>query len=347
MKKAIGLFILALLAQSSAHAQVAAKCKQILSLDVPITASGTYCMSRSLTGTGLVIDASDVRIDMRGYSIINSQVAQGGSYFTSTSQVGIRSENDANISIQNGNVSGFDYGVRIGHPYGARGTVMVANMLIRNSKQTGIDVAGYGEVTVANNIVSDTIGPVTFGMQVVGVKKPASEGGNNDSVVTVDGNRVNNTRSQGTIPVPWRGSTGIIVGEGGLTFVSNNIVTDVSTSDPSFQVTGLHVHGRHPYVVNIVNNTILNSSVLNNSVGLLATQGGTPLYPGDGPLGVGLVSGTKLYGYYYGVFGQSDIWVNGVQTFVRTITFSNNVVSGADAIRAYLGGILGKANRIE
>ena len=347
MKKTIGLFIAALLAQQSAHAQVSAKCKQILSLDVPITASGTYCMSRSLMGTGLVIDASDVRIDMRGYSIINSQVAQGGSYFTSTSQVGIRSENDANISIQNGNVIGFDYGVRIGHPYGARGTVMVANLLVRGSKQIGIDVLGYDEVTVVNNTVSDTVGPVTIGMQVAGMKRPASEGGNNVSVVTVEGNRVDNTRSQGNTPVPWRGSTGMIVGEGALTFVQSNTVTNTSTSDLSYQVTGLHVHGRHPNVINVINNTILNSSVLNNSVGLLATQGGTPAYPGDGPLGVGLVSGTKLYGFYYGVFGQSDIWVNGVQTFVRTITFSNNVVSGADAARAYLGGILGKANRIE
>jgi hypothetical protein len=343
MKKTLVGLLLACCFAAVAHGQKAPLCKAVNDL-TPITVAGNYCLKKTLVGTGLVIDANDVTLDLKGYSIINSQVAVG--HLTSwANQVGIRSENRNNITVKNGTVSGFDFGVRLGYPAGVRGSLLVENLLIRGSKATGISVLGYDSVIVRNNTVVDTIGPGVFGIQANGRDDPLA-GGVNNSTVLVEGNRVINTHSVGTTSFVGQTTLGILSEGAADTRVSDNLVTDVSCECSNYVSTGILLLLQFPRTSLVDDNIVLNPKLAPGpSKGIHVQQGTNPAYTGPVAL-YGTVIDSRVYNFKEGITALSQVGENGTLRRVVSILFTRNVVGGA-TLNAYYGGELGSNNRTE
>ncbi len=121
-----------------------------------LTISGSYYLITNLfagtnTNDGINIrtNVHDITIDLNGFSIINTNGAGP------SSPVGVRISEGTNVVIRNGQIEGFDRGVRAeGLFYG----VVVDNVHIRNCRRAGIEangVAGDGTqtMTIRNCIV--------------------------------------------------------------------------------------------------------------------------------------------------------------------------------------------------
>jgi hypothetical protein len=85
------------------------------SLPYTITTSGTYLLNQSLTyssGSSIAIrvKASDVIINLNGYSITNTFDQ------TKTTAIGIGACDVENVTIENGEIFGFQYGVYLNGP---------------------------------------------------------------------------------------------------------------------------------------------------------------------------------------------------------------------------------------
>lgn len=348
MKKTLGgLLLLACVFPGNAFAQKApggyTRCKYITDISVPITTPGTYCLNKSFTGTGLVIDSNDVSLDMRGYSIINSQVALGHLYAWGN-QVGIRSENRNNITVRNGTVIGFDFGVRLGYPAGARTSVIVENILVRKSKAAGIAVLGYDTVIVRNNTVKDTVGPQCTGIAADGRDDPAA-GGAYHANVTIEGNRVDNTRS-GTQSVQGYLAAGIRTSFGQITTITNNVVTDVAADMPGYSANGIDMQVMHPQSFTVDGNIVMNSATAAWGSGMYIVHG-DPAY--TGPIVInGVVNDSRVYNFPQGIIAVSDQIQNGKPVHVVNTSFSYNVVGAYGPAPAYSGGeMVGSTNRTE
>jgi hypothetical protein len=115
-----------------------------------LTISGSYYLVTNLFSGTNVNDAINIRtnvhditIDLNGFSIINTNGAGG------PSPVGVRISEATNVVIRNGQIIGFDRGVRgEGLFYG----IVCENLHIHNCRRAGIEgngVAGDGAQTIA------------------------------------------------------------------------------------------------------------------------------------------------------------------------------------------------------
>ena len=144
------LFLISVLIASASltHAQTT-----INSLPYTITAPGTYVLGTSLTyggssGSAIQINASNVTVDLNGHYINN---AAGPTTQTS----GILATNRANVTIQNGIIVGFSYGIVL------NGTTLNINGLIQNvrlifSLVGGILLSESRNAVVRNCQISET-----------------------------------------------------------------------------------------------------------------------------------------------------------------------------------------------
>jgi hypothetical protein len=109
------------------------------SLPYTITAPGIYCLDRSTNvgGTGITIEANDVTVDLKGYTL-------------EVTAAGVVSSGRSNITVRNGTIRGGDFGVALRGSAGA-GHV-VERMRVEASSESGIVVHGRGGV-VRNNVV--------------------------------------------------------------------------------------------------------------------------------------------------------------------------------------------------
>jgi len=134
-----------------------------------INASGTYVLSNNLTvngGNGILVNASNVTIDLSGLTLTQSQAGNG---------VGINIPSGmSNVRVQNGTITGFYFGVLFQSGSGDSitnvqllninyGVYVLANdSLIENcnivgatsNSSTGILIASCGAVGVRNNRIS-------------------------------------------------------------------------------------------------------------------------------------------------------------------------------------------------
>ena len=310
------------LASQCAHAQVPPKrplCRAYTDMSVPITQPGTYCLRSSLTGPGIKIQADDVILDLKGYSVRSDKPAPeapGGDWWNS---IGIFNANNHNVTVRNGTVIGYAVGVYLGYDQLTPGSgYTIENLLVRNSTMIGITVAsapnGAANTVVRNNIVSDTVGRAPTGISV---------GGTNGTLV-VENNRVDNTR--GIVSdldpqtYPELQARGILVSAATVATISGNVITNTTAADDVGKAAGLYVNictacGPVP-AVNIDGNYILNAEAAANSTGIylwagIPTPSGTPWVN---------VSTSRVYRFRKGIDAA---------TLPGVVGATSNVVSGS------------------
>jgi hypothetical protein len=128
-------------------------CTPITSLPTTISTQGLYCLTGNLatnisSGNAITITANNVTLDLNGWKV-GGQAAGAG-----TQTAGIYSA-AANVTIKNGIVRGFYYGIDLE----GRGAV-VQDVLIDQNTQIGIYVNGPGAIVEHNQVV-DTGGTTT------------------------------------------------------------------------------------------------------------------------------------------------------------------------------------------
>ena len=89
----------------------------ISSLPYMITTAGVYVLNQSLSysagsGIAITVKASNVTINLNGYGITNT------SNQTTTNAIGIGEYNVENVTVENGEILGFKYGVYLNGPSG-------------------------------------------------------------------------------------------------------------------------------------------------------------------------------------------------------------------------------------
>lgn len=142
------LVLLALLVAFHARAETLT-CTEIQTIPATITTSGTYCLSRNLAtnqlgGGGVLINASNVRLDCNHHSISNLNA--------SNEDVGIASGGKKNVVVENCQINGFQEGIH----FDTRSyNVMIRNNTVQNAQTYGILIWG-SKVQVVGNSVLDT-----------------------------------------------------------------------------------------------------------------------------------------------------------------------------------------------
>jgi len=348
MKKFLGVLLLACALPSAALAQkaVAAKC-QFVDPAVPITTSGTWCLRTNVIGHGITIDANDVVLDLRGYSIIDDGTATTPQDVTGNS-VGVLSSNDNNITVRNGIIRGFDVGVSLGYPAGVRNVLTVEKLFVQGARKRGIDVLGYDSVSILDNVITGT-GPIaSAGINAYG-RTDAYNNHVNTSVLMIMGNRVHDTRVASPDRNGWGHALGIAAWDASHTIIENNVITDVYNDSglSGLVAAGIRLTNRFPYTTRIANNTIVNTQAAANSRGIYLGQlMGLPVY--TGPMDYfGLVTGNRIQNFNRGVVSTATATVEGRVVPVVVYNYSGNVVSRISGEAYYGGRLVGNTNRIE
>jgi hypothetical protein len=155
-----------LLGPASARADETLLCQFVVpSVPYTITRPGHYCLRRNIFsslagGAAITIEASDVWLDLNNYALDNT--AAGPAVEAS----GIFSSGHRNITVRNGAVRGFMFGVDLGT--GANGrNFNVEGLRLESNTLVGIflfaDIGPGGGHVVRNNVVRDTGGSTAFG----------------------------------------------------------------------------------------------------------------------------------------------------------------------------------------
>jgi len=148
----------------------------ITQLPITITQPGTYVLQSDLvtSGNGIVIQSDNVTIDLNGFTITGSSDA-------STQAFGISAFDYSNITISNGSIDGFFYGIYLSDIVASKsseadfddGNHLIDNVTITNSTFRGIRVEGLDNV-VSNNLIQNIGGtsvyenPYAFGIESFG-----------------------------------------------------------------------------------------------------------------------------------------------------------------------------------
>lgn len=342
MKSILGVLMFSLLPMTGV-AQTKVRCSAITDASVPITAAGNYCLVESVVGRGLTIDADDVVLDLRGFSIINDGTATQP-MDASGKVAGVLSRNRNNITVRNGTIRGFDYGVHLGFPAGVRGTLLVEDLLVLNSRSVGISALVYETAIIRNNTVSGVSGNTARGIGIRG-RGDAYNGDLNLSDVSIEGNRVSNVR--GAAGNFGNLVFGILIEDSANAAVARNLVLDVYRGAPTGQAFAIDARVRLPNTVSILANTAINSVAEAETFGIgMSHSMGTPVY--DGPIGLfGSITTSRVYNFETGISASASIMENGKPKALTTCLVANNVVSGARAGRAFMGGKKLPNNRSE
>ena len=93
---------------------VASSCLPIVTVPYEITTSGRYCLGRDLAfeateGAAVAVNTDFVSIDLRGFTL-------GGTAGPTTQASGIHARGRSGVSVSNGRVTGFLYGVQLEDP---------------------------------------------------------------------------------------------------------------------------------------------------------------------------------------------------------------------------------------
>jgi hypothetical protein len=166
-----------------------AECTAITSLPQTIAAPGQYCLVGDLTftagnGSAILIEASDVVVDLNGHVLENV----AGS---STSAYGISALHRRNVTIRNGTVRRFQRAVslwadNLNQSWGHR----VENLHVDRCTGSGIVVRG-GASVISRNVVSETGSAVAGSPVAIGMAGPGSRVIDNDvAVVRTTGNGI-------------------------------------------------------------------------------------------------------------------------------------------------------------
>jgi len=144
----------------TARADETTFCNQfITTLPYTITTQGHYCFNRNLStgmtsGNAITINVDFVVLDLNNFKL------GGGSAGLGTNAVGVYSSNHRNITVRNGNIRGFKYGIRLAGTGTAPGGLVIENNVLDGNTYIATDTSGDSAV-VRNNIIANTGGTTT------------------------------------------------------------------------------------------------------------------------------------------------------------------------------------------
>ena len=138
-------------------------CREVTAFPANLIDPGVYCLSFKYinfplaSGTLITISADNVVFDLNGATLDGTP--KGSAY-----SFGIQSYNHSNITIRNGTLRGFNYGISLTAPLGYVNTTvrpshsfLVENMRIIESRTAGMQVIGY-DSQIRGNYVAHTGG---------------------------------------------------------------------------------------------------------------------------------------------------------------------------------------------
>ncbi len=212
--------VLILLSVSSVKAETP-DCLEITSIPVVITTQGIHCFKQNLangatSGNMIDIQTNNVTIDMNGFKLGG---LEGG---TGTLATGIYANSRRNITIRNGSIRGFYYGILLEGGVADSSGHLLEDLRLDGITFTGALIEGTGNI-VRNNQVVNT-GPGTNVSGAVGLYIKNS----NDSVVV--GNVISAV-SESTA------SHGIYVQSSSLIVVRNNTVLRTKDASSKYGIT--------------------------------------------------------------------------------------------------------------
>ena len=148
---ATGLALLFTLA-APGRAEITA-CTPITTVPVTITTQGIYCFTGDIaaslaSGNAITVATNNVTIDLNGHKFGNLGAGVG------TQAHGFYASQRQNITIRNGTVRGFFYGVWLNDtsPFTASGGHLIEDLRLDGNTLIGIDVEGSGNVVRRNQV---------------------------------------------------------------------------------------------------------------------------------------------------------------------------------------------------
>jgi hypothetical protein len=236
-------------------------CTNITLLPATITVQGVYCLKQDLatsmtSGAAITINTNNVTIDFNGFKL----GGLGGGAATQAN--GVVVDNRQNITLRNGNIRGFRFGIAIsavtssGH--------LIEDNLIDGSTMIGILLAGKGMVVRRNRIVNtDTTPPPSPGLA------PARPDAN-----PAHADPRSAGSAAGVAPMAGQGGTGWGIYASALenSEISDNFVSNtVSSGNQSLAIMVTQSDN-----VAVLRNTILGTRSLDGSRGILFVQSTPP-----------------------------------------------------------------------
>lgn len=195
-------------------------CTKIVKVPYTIKKPGIFCLKKTLstsipTGSAITIAASNVVLDLNGFSLDGSGAGMG------TTSFGITAEKQQNVTVKNGIVRGFYWGIAFGDesPYTTSRANVIEDIRADNNTFMAIFVAGEGSV-IRNNIVSGTGGSTDTGSNYATGGIVAQGAG-----TRVLGNDVTDLASVGAYA-----GYGIVVLDGGGCIVAGNRVSNITAA---------------------------------------------------------------------------------------------------------------------
>lgn len=247
---------LTVLATVSAHAETT-QCTEIASLPATLTEQGVYCLKHDLltdmtSGSAITIANNSITIDFNGFKLGGAAAGIG------TQAIGVYANDHKYITLRNGVIRGFQYGVYLGdtdNNFSNTGNHRLYNLTLDSNTATAIYAEGTGNL-VYNNRISNTGGSPTYiHAYALWIQGPNA---------SITGNIISKT-SAGS----GGGSYGI-VSTGGTSVVRSNEVTDTRTgSDGSIR--GIWVVGAGDVVED---NAVLNQAMVAGSYGITSSSPG-------------------------------------------------------------------------
>lgn len=184
----ISMYVLSLCAPDAA---AAVTCIPISSLPAVITSPGQYCLTKNLSAkhvqehevAAIWIQADNVDIDFRGHAIDGSEAVV---------LIGVTAEDHSHISIHNGTIRGFLYGVLLfdnSPGYSATSGHLISHVTFGHIQSVAIQIAGTG-TEIRNNLFRwSGEGPNSGSPRILSVAGPGSRIHHNtitDTLVTAE-----------------------------------------------------------------------------------------------------------------------------------------------------------------
>ncbi len=183
------LALLAFTMSATAQAETT-KCTAITTVPFRITTPGVYCLTSHLSTSfggwysdpAITINASDVVLDLNGYKLDGSVAG------AESRQYGIVASSRYNITIRNGTVRGFWYGIFVdGNPlanYADSWGHVIEDIRAERNTEYGMAISGVGNV-IRNNQVLATGIPTAPSATGIYIRGPGARVINNDVIGAV------------------------------------------------------------------------------------------------------------------------------------------------------------------
>jgi hypothetical protein len=200
-------------------------CREVTGFPANLSAPGVYCLSFKYidfpltSGALITISADNVVLDLNGATLDGTPKASAFSW-------GVRAYGHSNITVRNGTIRGFNYGISLTAPLGYVTRVrpshsfLVENVRFIENRTAGIEVIGYDSV-IRGNYVTHTGGSADPGLSGYAWGIIAAGDGLRIVDNDVTHTHVNTAHSGGQ-------TTAIFLSGGGNAAVVNNRITEAN-----------------------------------------------------------------------------------------------------------------------